>query len=238
MIGDLSRRAIHERELMDDPDADLDMLERTYRRFAIVNAVVSRRRRVYRREIRPRVARNSPVRVLDIGSGGADMARAIVHWAHRDGASVDVTALDLDPRAVSWARANDTGDAVHHRCASSSALADAGEKFDVVLSNHLLHHLDETDRAALLADSERLVAPGGVALHCDIERSRLAYASYDLGTALFARTVLAGSFIRADGLTSIRRSYTAAELVAVAPPGWHVERTFPARLALRHEQPA
>ena len=160
------------------------------------------------------------------------MARAIVHWAHRDGASVDVTALDLDPRAVSWARANDTGDAVHHRCASSSALADAGEKFDVVLSNHLLHHLDETDRAALLADSERLVAPGGVALHCDIERSRLAYASYDLGTALFARTV------RADGLTSIRRSYTAAELVAVAPPGWHVERTFPARLALRHEQPA
>jgi hypothetical protein len=31
-----------------------------------------------------------------------------------------------------------------------------------------------------------------------------------------------GSYIRQDGLTSIRRSYTAAELRAAAPPGWTV----------------
>ena len=56
----------------------------------------------------------------------------------------------------------------------SGELADAGERFDVVLSNHVLHHLDGPRLGALLADSERLLAPGGVAVHGDIARSPLA----------------------------------------------------------------
>ena len=38
-----------------------------------------------------------------------------------------------------------------------------------------------------------------------------------------------GSYIREDGLTSIRRSYTAAELAAAAPAGWTVARHAPFR---------
>ncbi len=34
-----------------------------------------------------------------------------------------------------------------------------------------------------------------------------------------SRTLLADSFIREDGLISIRRSYTVAELTAIAPTG-------------------
>ncbi|WP_317451979.1 hypothetical protein [Microbacterium sp. NIBRBAC000506063] len=83
MFPDLSVRDVHATELMDDPECDPVLLARTYARFALVNAVVGGWRGVYRREILPR-ARRGPLRVLDIGCGGADVSRAILRWARRD----------------------------------------------------------------------------------------------------------------------------------------------------------
>ena len=109
-------------------------------------------------------------------------------------------------------------------------LVEAGERFQIVLSNHVLHHLDGRETGALLADCERLVGPGGIAVLGDIERSRWGYAGFWLGTLPFAGNLLAGTYIRGDGLASIRRSHTAAELAGVLPPGWRVRRAFPSRL--------
>jgi 2-polyprenyl-3-methyl-5-hydroxy-6-metoxy-1,4-benzoquinol methylase len=217
---------------MDDPNADLRMLERTYARFPLINAVVSRWRAVYRRDIRPR-ARQRPIRVLDVGAGGGDVSRALAEWSRRDGLAVEVTALDADERAVRWARTR--GGDVEYRCAFTSELVDAGEKFDIVISNHLLHHLSGDELAAVLRESVALARDGGLVMHRDIARSRFAYLGFAAGTAPFARNLLADSFIRADGLTSIRRSYTPTELSAVIPSGWQVRTAFPARLELRYE---
>lgn len=229
---DLSSRAIEARELMDDPDADLRMLERTYERFPLVNAVVSRWRTVYRRDIRPR-ARRKPLRVLDVGAGGGDVSRAIAGWARRDGLQVAVTALDADERAIRWAR--ERGGGVEYRRAYTGELVAEGERFDIVVSNHLLHHLTGDELPSLLAESVALAADDGLVLHRDIARSRFAYRGFAAGTLPFARNLLAGSFIRDDGLTSIRRSYTPGEIAEVVPPGWQVRQTFPARLELRWE---
>lgn len=232
MTVDLSARAVDARELMDDADADVRMLERTYRRFPLVNAAVSRWRSVYRRELRPR-ARRAPIRVLDVGAGGGDVSRAIAGWARSDGLPVEVMALDADPRAVRWARGR--GGGVEYRCAYASDLVEAGERFDVVISNHLLHHLTDEELPALLQDSVRLVDGSGIVLHRDIERGRFAYLGFAFATLPFAGNLLADSFIRDDGLTSIRRAYTAGEMAQIAPPGWRVRRQFPARLELRWE---
>ncbi|MFJ4045570.1 methyltransferase domain-containing protein [Microbacterium sp. NPDC089987] len=236
MAADLRRRAVALQELMDADDADLAMLERTYARFPLVNAVVSGWRGVYRQEILPR-ARRGRIRVLDIGCGGGDISRTIARSLQRDGLTADVVGADIDPRAVRWAAEADKHRLVDWRCASSGELAAAGELFDVVLSNHLLHHLSAARLADLLDDSARLTAPGGIAVHSDIARSRTAYRLFDAATLPLARNVLAGSFIREDGLISIRRSYTAAELAAVAPEGWRVQRRMPARLLLVREAP-
>ncbi|MGO1920521.1 MAG: methyltransferase domain-containing protein [Microbacterium sp.] len=231
-MADLSSRAVDARELMDDPAADARMLERTYERFPLVNAVVSRWRAVYRRDIRPR-ARRKPIRLLDVGSGGGDVSRALAAWARRDALPVSITALDADERAIRWARPR--GGGVEYRCASTTALVDAGDRFDIVISNHLLHHLSRTELPTVLADSVALAADDGLVLHRDIERGRFAYWGFAAGTLPFARNLLANSFIRDDGLTSIRRAYTASELTAIAPPGWQVRRAIPARLELRWE---
>jgi 2-polyprenyl-3-methyl-5-hydroxy-6-metoxy-1,4-benzoquinol methylase len=217
-------------ERMDDPDGDVGALERSYEHFRLVNLVVSNQRAVYRRWIRPCLSATQTRRLLDIGTGGADVPRALLEWARADGLRLEITAIDPDSRALDWALRQPAVPGLMLRRVTSGELARAGERFDVVTSNHVLHHLDGRQLGALLADSEQLVADGGVVVHGDIERSRLGYLGFALGTLPFERNILAGSFIRADGLASVRRSHTAAELAAVLPPGWRVHRGFPSRL--------
>ncbi|MFC0198770.1 methyltransferase domain-containing protein, partial [Microbacterium arthrosphaerae] len=116
---------------------------------------------------------------------------------------------------------------VTFRCADAATLVAEGRTFDAVLSNHVLHHL-----GAGLPDfaAESLALSHGLVLHSDIARSRLAYSMYAVAITPFA----AGTFLRTDGLRSIRRSYTVPELAAVldeAMPGrWTVRRPVPFRV--------
>ena len=220
------------RELMDDPDCDLETLHRTYERFTLINALLSDARGIYRRDILPRARQNGdPVRVLDIGAGGADVARDVLARARRDRVSLEVVAIDPDPRAAEWAEQQSPVVGLTLRSAHSSELVDElrsdGDRFDLVMSNHVLHHLDEAQLEVLLADSEKLVRPGGRVVHADLVRSRLAYAAFAAATWPLQPWLLRGSFIRPDGLASIRRSFVPRELAALAPAGWRVRRVAP-----------
>ena len=223
----LRRRATELAELMDDPSCDRRALERTYARFGVVNSLVSGWRGVYRERILPlarRRAGHGPLTVLDVGFGGGDVPVALARWAARDGIDLRLTAIDPDERAFDYALRRDAPASVTFRRASSADLVAAGDRFDVVLSNHVLHHLDGGALAHVLSDSERLARHQVV--HNDIERGRLAYVGYQVGITPLAP----GSFLRTDGLRSIRRSYTLVELADAVPVGWRVERHRPFRL--------
>lgn len=225
------------REAMDDPGCDPEVLARTYARFDLVNAAVSGRGALYRRWIRPRLRAGRHVRLLDVGTGGADLPRRLLRWAARDGGGLRVVAIDPDARAMAYARGLGPVPGLELRQATTGDLVASGERFDVVVSNHVLHHLSPAELGAVLADSERLTAPGGVAVHGDIARSPLAYAAFAAATWPLQPTLLRGTLIRPDGLASIRRSSTPAELAAAAPPGWSVRRGLPSRLELVREAP-
>lgn len=229
----LTHRELEARELMDDPACNPAALERTYSHFRVVNALVSRWRRVYTSRLRPLLSPTLPTSLLDIGSGGGDVPRAFARWAARDGLLLEITAIDPDPRAEAFAAAQPPVPGLTFLAASSSDLVRAGARFDVVTSNHLLHHLDPADRDALLADSEALARR--LVVHNDIARSPVAYSAYLVGTLPWRRTRPDATFIHDDGLLSIRRSYRRGELAATVPPGWRVRSQFPYRLLLMHD---
>lgn len=225
---DLRERAVGARERMDHPHCDQRMLERTYAQFPLVNTVVTGWRTAYRRHVRPLLDRDRITTALDIGSGGGDLTRALTRWARRDGFRLQITGVDPDPRAHAWAVSRRSEPGLSFRQALSRELVAEGVQVDLVVSNHLLHHLDPEQFTQLLADSQRLARRRVV--HSDINRSASAYALFSVGTLPFP-----GSFIREDGLTSIRRSRTTAELGADAPPGWRVQRLGPWRNLLVHD---
>ncbi len=232
MIGvrvGLARRNPDLLERMDEASCDRATLFRTYAAFPRINRVVAGWRRTYLTHLRPRFT--GPVHtVVDIGAGGGDVARALIRWAHQDGVRLEVAAIDPDPRAAAYVETLPAVDGFVYRPCSSTELADRGEQFDFVVSNHVLHHLDAAELGIVLADSERLARIAVV--HSDIRRSSVAYLLFAAFTAVGYR----GSFIRADGLTSIRRSYRPGELSAIIPPGWTVDEQLPFRLLLRHER--
>ncbi|MGP3533723.1 methyltransferase domain-containing protein [Microbacterium sp. RD1] len=211
-------------ELMDDPACDPARLAATYRRFGLVNRLVSGWGTLWRARLAPALrALDRPARVLDLGSGGGDLVLRLATLARRDGLSVHWTGADPDPRAHAVA-ASAAAPGMRFVCADSARLLADGERYDAVISNHVLHHLDAAGLARFAAES-RLLATGTV-LHSDIVRGRLPYALYAVGVAPLA----AGTFLHTDGLRSIRRSYRPAELAAALGPGWRVGTPAPFRL--------
>jgi 2-polyprenyl-3-methyl-5-hydroxy-6-metoxy-1,4-benzoquinol methylase len=228
----MRRRAADAVEKMDLPDCDPERLERTYRQFGLVNGALSGWRRLYRQEIRPLLSAESATTLLDVGSGGGDLAVRLSRWAAKDRVRLHVTGIDPDGRAHAFASGRPPVPGVDFRQAHTTGLLGEGLSFDVVISNHVLHHLQPAGLQQFLADSEALARTK--VLHNDLRRSPAAYALFAVAALPFR-----GSFIREDGLTSIRRSYTPQELDALAPPGWRVERTsaFHQLLARRKDSP-
>ena len=233
---DLAARELTAAELMDDPACDLEALRRTYGLFRPINRLAAGWRHVYTRQLRPLLSPARPTTMLDIGSGGGDVPRALAGWAAKDGLLLELTAVDPDARAHAFASALAPAPRLEFRRATSADLVAAGERFDIVTSNHLLHHLDGGALASLLADSEQLARR--LAVHNDIARSALAYSAYRAATVPLGRR----SFAHYDGSLSIRRSYRAAELRSAvhesgADSRWRVETTVPFRVLLRWSPP-
>lgn len=230
----LRRRDAQCVEMLDCTDCDPETARTTYRQFARINAVGSRFRSVYRRWLRPCMAVDPAGRytLLDIGSGGGDIAVALARWARADGFALEVTGIDLNPRALAYAAARETPSGVAFSGEAVEALLERGERFDFVISNHLLHHLEDDELPAMLDAASRLVRR--CAVMADARRSDAAYLLF----AAFASVFLRGSYHRHDGLASLRRAYTPVELAHAAPPGWLLERLFPFRLMLVSEPEA
>ncbi|MBO1269105.1 class I SAM-dependent methyltransferase [Arthrobacter cavernae] len=228
--GLLRERALDAVEDMDKPDCDLRRLNRSYARFPVVNRLLSGWHGIYRERIRPLLLAQGSATLLDIGCGGGDVARALAGWALRDGLKLEVTGIDPDDRAFRFASRAVPNDAVTYRRCFSGELVAEGCRFDVVISNHILHHLTPGQLAGVLGDSEQLCS--GWAFHNDLRRSAAAYYLFLAG---FWPLGL-GSYICGDGLTSIRRSYTPEELRMAVPQEWQVERHGPWHNLLTYRQ--
>ena len=219
--GFLAHRATALPERMDDPACDPAKLHRTYARFRFINRFVSGWGRIYSRYIRPQL-RAGARSIVDVGAGGGDIPLMLSRRAAADGFRVHCTAIDTDERAVRFMQSSLAGTSIDVRHDSAAGLLAAGERFDIVLSNNVLHHIAEQGIAAFCADTHALATR--LTVHNDIRREALAFLGF-----LPAHVLFPGSFIAEDGLISIRKSYRCAELRALLSPEWDVQQVAPFR---------
>ncbi len=110
------------------------------------------------------------LRLLDIGCGGGLLSEPLA----RMGASV--VGIDPAERNVRIAalHAEESGVPVDYRATTAEALADAGERFDVVLAMEVVEHV--ADVGLFLARAAEMVKPGGLLFAATLNRTKRSFA--------------------------------------------------------------
>lgn len=184
------------------------------------------------RHLFPRLlAAAGPLTVLDVGTGAADLPRAVAHWARDQRRDVRVVGLDWSARNLAVARAHTTaGRGLSLLRADAGRLPLAPGSVDYVVSTLFLHHLQPNAVTALLRAAASLARRG--VIMSDLARGWLPLAAFKLVAPVFAHHPMT----RHDGALSIRRAYTRAELGALAAEAglrsFRVHAHWPWRLTL------
>ncbi len=211
MLAPLPREASRS-ELMDHPDASPAEMSRSLRDIARLNLIGATRSIL--QHVAPFFARlraGETLRVLDVGTGAADIPLALARWARRHGHRVRIVALDVHPAVLAYAERAVAGTPEVHVVAGNALEAPIRTgAIDVAICSLVLHHLPEEGVAALLRRLADLVRLGFVV--SDFRRERLAWAAVWLAT----RAVSSNRMTRHDGPLSVRRAYTPAELARLA----------------------
>src|SRR5262245_15556895 len=121
------------------------------------------------------------LRILDIGCGGGILSEPLA----RLGAQV----VGADPSeaniAVAKMHAADASVIVDYRATSAEALADAGERFDVVLAMEVVEHV--ADLALFIKRCAEMVDSGGLMITATINRTLKSFALAIVGAAYVLR---------------------------------------------------
>lgn len=172
-----------------------------------------------RGKILPMLQRREPLEVLDLGTGGGDIPRAVVREARRLQCPVSVTAVDNRKGVLDVAEKNSTDYPEIRYVEADILMFEPSTPANLVMCNQTLHNFDEVAVIRLLRKCP-LMAQEGV-LITDLRRSRLAQAAAFSVTALRYRL----RPILYDACVSIERAFSYAELhrLAVAAGWWGFE---------------
>jgi ubiquinone/menaquinone biosynthesis C-methylase UbiE len=168
--------------------------------------------------------KGTPLTVLDVGTGGADIPLALIDRARAVGTRLSVTATDSRSEVLAAAvlakpRLATTAD-LALRVADGRSLPFPDGSFDIAHCSMVLHHLEPPAAVEVLREMAR-VARRGIVVN-DLVRSRLAW----IGAWLLSHLATTNRYTRVDGPLSVRRAYTVAELTSlIAAAGLRVEAT-------------
>ncbi len=150
----------------------------------------------------------SPVRILELASGGGDVICALAAAARRARLPLVLHGWDLSPTAVAHAQAlAGRGRFDNVQFFQRDALAATlPQDYDVIFCTLFLHHLDESSALTLL---QRMAAAARKAVIIDdLRRTLLGWGLAWLGCRLLSRSRI----VHEDGPQSVRAAYTLREL--------------------------
>jgi len=215
-------------ELMDDPALGAETFHAVLADLARVNRVTLAHRPTLA-FLRRAVGRRTRFRLLDVGFGDGDMLRAVARWARRSGIAAELTGIDLNLRSQAAAEAKPSpGAPIQYLAGDYAELAGGG--FDCVISSLVAHHMTREQLVTFLRFMEAEAFAGWFVN--DLHRHGFAYSTWPL----LASTMGWHPIVRADGHTSIARSFRPAEWQALLDEAGireaSVRRWFPFRLCV------
>lgn len=190
------------RELLDDPATDPATVTQSLHHIARANWWFGGLAAV--RYGLARLLRGGPSRVtlLDVGTGNGDVPLMARGWGRSRG--IDLTPIGLDPHPVAARITAAQGVTTVRACGGYLPVRTRG--VDVVVVSQVAHHLEAESCVTLFRECTRVARLGVIV--ADLRRSSAARAGFWLGSRLLGFDAVT----RADGLTSLRRGYTAPEL--------------------------
>jgi ubiquinone/menaquinone biosynthesis C-methylase UbiE len=152
-----------------------------------------------------------PLRLLDVGTGAADIPEALVAWAGRSGVRLQVVAVDSREEIVAIAKQRIGARAdLHLEVAHGQELPFKTHSFDVAHTSLVLHHLEPHEAVRLIGEMAR-VSRTGIIVN-DLDRTWLSW----LGAWLLSHLVTRNRYSRHDAPLSVRRAYRPAQVVQLA----------------------
>lgn len=217
-------RAERAPELLDEQDHDPAELAQSLAQVAAVNRWLGGTRSLLA-HLTPLLHAESTTRILDVGTGSADLPRRITDWARANSRAVQITATDVHPqmRAIA-ARACSAYPEIVIEPADALAVPYPNKSFDIATLSLTLHHFDGEQQIRALSELARVTRTAVIVN--ELRRSRLNY----VGARLMALTLWRGNRLtRHDGPLSVRRAFTPDELArlcAAARLGGRVYRHY------------
>ncbi|MEX0907532.1 MAG: methyltransferase domain-containing protein [Gemmatimonadota bacterium] len=217
-------------ELLDAAHHDSAELEQSLDQVAEVNRLLGGRRAVLR-TLAPLLRLHGMLRILDVGTGSADIPLAIARRPRAAQSAVQITATDVHPQMREVAARRTAGTGIAIGAADARALPYRSGSFDVVLLSLTLHHFERPDQIATLREAAR-VAKHAVLVN-ELERCAANY----LGARFLAATRWRSNRLtKHDGPLSVLRAFTRTELLELADAAGltvrRLERMFFFRLVL------
>lgn len=203
-------RRSSEAELMDLADFDARELAANLRDIRRVNRLLGGTATVLRHlpSLLPATTPPSPITLLDLATGSADIPIAIARWAKRHGRQVEITASDDSDDMLAIAAEHITGDpAIRLARHDARTVPLPNGSFDIVVCSLSLHHFPPDEAIQVLREMDRLARRGFILN--DLRRGHAGYAAAWVASRLTTRNRLT----RHDAPLSVRRAYTPVELM-------------------------
>ncbi len=207
MLAKFKQRS-YEAELMDDFSLVGPELDQTLMELRLVNGYLGGLSATLA-ALAPELQRDPTrsYRILDLGTGSADIPEGIVRWARKQGIHVELIATDINPYTYAYARCCvEDFPEIEVVAADVFHLPFADGAFDYTHAAMFTHHFTQEECAAILKIMYAKATRGMIIN--DLHRHAFAYYSIKFLTRLFSKSHL----VQNDAPLSVLRSFRPADI--------------------------